>query len=297
MSMKKIAGIIPPIPTPFVNGKLAPEKLADNIEKWCRTGISGILVLGSNGEYVYLSEAEKREVVSVAVETMPADKILMVGSGCESTAETIRSTNDYARLGAQAALVVTPSYYAGRMTPEALEAHYTAVADAADLPILLYNVPKFTGININSETAGRLASHDNIVGIKDSSGNVAQLGEILNRTGREFFSVLVGTAGALYPALTMGSAGGVLALSNIAPGECIEIQAMTDQGRHEDAKQLYLRMLPVNTAVTATYGIPGLKAALDMLGYYGGDPRLPLQPLNETGKQEVAGILDSAGLL
>jgi len=296
MATLKITGIIPPITTPFINGNLALDKLAENIAKWCQTGISGVLVLGSNGEYVYLSEAEKRAVVRVAAETIPAGKLLMVGSGCESTAETIRLTNDCAALGADAALIVTPAYYAGRMTAAALEAHYTAVADAAEIPVLLYNVPKFTNINISVDSVSRLARHDNIVGMKDSTGNVAQLGEILNRTGAEF-TVLVGTAGALYPALALGCAGGVLALANVAPAECVKVMTLTVQGQNDEARQLYLKLLPLNKAVTATYGIPGLKAALDMLGYFGGDPRRPLQPLDEAGKKEVKKILVAAGVL
>jgi 4-hydroxy-2-oxoglutarate aldolase len=296
MKVPKIKGIIPPIPTPFSNGELALDKLAENIAKWCRTGISGILVLGSNGEYVYLSEAEKRAVVRVAADAVPEGKVLMVGSGCESTAETIRLTNDCAALGADAALVVTPAYYAGRMTAAALEAHYTAVAAAADIPVLLYNVPKFTNINISIDSVTRLAAHANILGMKDSTGNVAQLGEILNRTGKDF-TVLVGTAGALYPALALGCAGGVLALANVAPDDCVKVMTLTVQGRYDEARQLYLKLLPVNKAVTATYGIPGLKAALDMLGYFGGDPRMPLQPLDKAARQTLREILTTAELL
>ncbi len=296
MAKHKINGIIPPIPTPFINGKIALDKLAENVEKWCGTDISGILALGSNGEYVYLSEAEKREVVHVAAEAIPEGKMLVVGSGCESTVETIRLTNDCAALGADAALVVTPSYYVGRMTSAALEAHFMAVADASDIPVLLYNVPKFTGINISADTVSRLASHDNIVGIKDSAGDVAQIGELLTRTGKGF-SVLVGTAGILYPALSLGCDGGVLALANVAPDNCVRVQTLTGQGRFDEAKQLFLKLLPVNKAVTTTFGIPGLKAALDMLGYFGGDPRPPLQPLDGQGKKGVRKILIGADLL
>lgn len=296
MAKVEITGIIPPIPTPFIEGKVALDKLAENIDLWCRTDISGILVLGSNGEYVYLSEAEKRDVVRVAAETIPDGKLLMVGSGCESTAETIRLTNDCAALGADVALVVTPSYYAGRMTADTLETHFESVADAADVNILIYNVPKFTGINISVDSVGRLSLHDKIVGIKDSTANVAKLGDILNRTG-ESFSVLVGTAGALYPALLLGCPGGVLALANVAPDACAKVQALTQENRFDEANQLFLKLLPVNKAVTATYGIPGLKAALDMLGYFGGEPRLPLKPLSQEEKQDLKNILTTAGIL
>ncbi len=290
-------GIIPPIATPFdEKGNIAHEALAGNVARLSQTNIRGILVLGSNGEYPYLSEAEKRETVKTVVAATPDDRIVMVGSGCESTRETIRLTKDCADMGAHAALVVTPCYYGGKMTPAALENHFMQVADHAPIPVLLYNVPKFTNINIDLAIVLKLSRHPNIVGIKDSSGNVAQLGEILARVDDDF-QVLVGTAGALFAALSLGCSGGILALANVAPRECVQIQTFLNDGQVKQARDLQLKMLPVNRAVTATFGIPGLKAAMDMLGYSGGEPRSPLMPLDEIAREELKKILQTAGLL
>jgi 4-hydroxy-2-oxoglutarate aldolase len=182
------------------------------------------------------------------------------------------------------------------MTTAALIDHYTTVADQADIPILLYNVPKFTGINMDPALVRDLSRHPNIVGIKDSSGNVAQLGEILANVD-DHFQVLVGSAGVLLAALSLGCPGGILALANVAPKESIQIQTLLNQGKLDQARDLQLKMLPVNTAVTTTFGIAGLKAAMDMLGYTGGEPRPPLQPLEETAQAALKQILETAGLL
>lgn len=290
-------GILPPIATPFdEKGNIDHEALARNVARLSQTGIRGVLVLGSNGEYPYLSETEKREAVKTVAAATPDDMVVMVGSGCESTRETIRLTNDCAAMGAHTALVITPCYYGGKMTPAALEDHYVQVADHADIPILLYNVPKFTNINIDLATILKLSCHSNIAGIKDSSGNVAQMGEILSRVDAGF-QVLVGTAGALLAALTLGCPGGILALANVAPRECVQIMTHLNEGDIEKARDLQFKMLPVNRAVTATFGIAGLKAAMDMLGYFGGKPRSPLMPLDASSCLKLRKILETAGLL
>jgi 4-hydroxy-2-oxoglutarate aldolase len=296
MAKIDLHGIFPPITTPFINGKVAYDKLASNVEKWSRTGLKGFVVLGSNGEYVYLSEEEKRRVVDSVVQSAADEMLIIAGTGCESTAETLRLTEDCARLGAHAALVVTPQYYAGRMGESALMKHYSELADQSPLPILLYNVPKFTHINLAADFVARLSEHPNIVGIKDSSANVIQLGEILNGVAGDF-NVMVGTAGVLFAGLTLGCVGGVLALANIAPEHCVKIFKQVQAGDFEAARELQLKMLPVNQAVTAVYGVPGLKAAMDMLGYFGGDPRLPLLPSSERERSEIEAILRKTDLL
>jgi 4-hydroxy-2-oxoglutarate aldolase len=296
MKPADLHGIFPPIPTPFVDGRIAGEKLAANIARWNRTGLAGYVAFGSNGEYIYLSEAEKLEVVRTVVASAAPGMKIIAGTGCESTWETIHLTNACARLGAHAALVVTPHYYGGRMNEAALLQHFTAVADAADIPVLIYNVTKFTHIQVSLSLVARLSRHPNIIGIKDSNGNVSFLGEMLNLVDKDF-RVLVGTAGALFGALGLGCAGGVLALANVAPEACVEIYRRVRAGDFEPAGRLQRKMLPVNSAVTATYGVPGLKAALDMLGYYGGDPRPPLLPAGEKEKAEIREILRQADLL
>ena len=296
MAKIDLHGVFPPITTPFIDGKVAYDKLASNVEKWSRTGLKGFVVLGSNGEYVYLSEEEKRTVFDTVVQSATEEMLIIAGTGCESTAETIRLTEDCARLGAHAALVVTPHYYAGRMREAALMKYFSELADHSPIPILLYNVPQFTHINMAADFVVRLSEHPNIIGLKDSSGNVIQLGEILNGVAKDF-NVLVGTAGVLFSGLTIGCVGGISALANVAPEECVKIFDLVKTGDLDAARELQLKMIPVNQAVTAVYGVPGLKAALDMRGYFGGDPRLPLLPSSEQERSEIEAILKKADLL
>ena len=289
-------GIFPPITTPLENGKVAFDKLGTNVEKLGQTGIAGIVVLGSNGEYVYLSEKEKREVIEAVVRAVPDNMPVIAGTACESAAETIRLTCDSAELGAHAALLTPPHYYGGKMTDEALSRFYMDVADNIPIPALLYNVPKFTHLNLTAGLVSQLSKHPNIVGIKDSSGNVNLLGQYLNNSESNF-NVLVGTAGVLFSGLALGCVGGIVALANVAPQACVKILESVNQGNFEKARRLQLQMLPVNNAVTLTYGISGLKAAMDMLDYFGGDPRLPLLPATEQERTEIRQLLIQAGLL
>ena len=296
MTKLDLHGIFPPIATPFIDGKVAYDKLAANVAKWNRTGLKGYVVLGSNGEYVYLSEEEKRTVVDTVVQSAAKEMLVIAGTGCESTTETLRLTEDCARLGAHAALVVTPHYYAGRMGEAALLKHFFELADHSPIPILLYNVPKFTHINMSADFVARVSEHANIVGLKDSSGNVIQLQEILNGVAEDF-NVLVGTAGVLFSGLTIGCVGAISALANVAPEACVKIFDLVEAGDLEAARELQLKMISVNQAVTALYGVPGLKTAMDMCGYFGGAPRPPLLPSSEKERSEIEAILKKADLL
>jgi 4-hydroxy-2-oxoglutarate aldolase len=296
MVRTEIKGIFPPITTPFKNGQIAYDELASNVRRWNRTGINGFVVLGSNGEYVYLSEDEKRKVVDTVVQSSSADMPVIVGSGSESTQETIRSTKIYADLGANAALVVTPHYFGGKMSSIALENHFAQVADKVPIPIMIYSVPKFTHLEMTADSIIRLSKHPNIIGIKESSGNVGFLGELINRVDVNF-NLVVGTASALFGALTLGCVGGILALANLAPEKCVEIFRLVEKGDAKAAKKLQLKMIPVNKAVTTTYGISGLKAAMDLLGYFGGAPRLPLLPISQKDRSRIEEILQQADLL
>ena len=296
MAKLNLHGIFPPIATPFIHGKVAFDKLASNIAKWNRTGLRGFVVLGSNGEYVYLSEEEKRTVVDTVVQSAAKDMLVIAGTGCESTSETLKLTEGCARLGAHAALVVTPHYYAGRMGEAALIKHFSELADHSPIPILLYNVPKFTHINMSADFIARLSRHTNIAGLKDSSGNVIQLQEILNGVAEDF-NLMVGTAGVLFSGLTIGCIGAICALANVAPEACVKIFNLVKAGDMDAARELQLKMIPVNQAVTAIYGVPGLKAAMDMCGYFGGDPRPPLLPSSAQERSEIEAIIKKAGLL
>ncbi|GAB4115422.1 MAG: dihydrodipicolinate synthase family protein [Candidatus Caldatribacteriota bacterium] len=289
------SGIFPPIVTPFQKEVIAYNYLIENIEKLSNSGIRGLVVLGSNGESVFLSEEEKIEIVKTVIRTAAKDRLIIVGSGCESARETIYLSNKLANLGAHAALIVTPFYYGSKMNNEALINYYSTIADHTEIPILLYNVPKFTGINLSLEVLSVLSQHPNIIGIKDSSGNVNQLGQYLNKVD-DNFGILVGTAGALLGALVLGCKGGVLALANLIPEKCVEIYRLVQQNKLKEARELQLRMIPVNHAVTTIYGISGLKYAMDLIGYRGGETRLPLLPLKKEEKEKIRNILREAGL-
>ncbi len=286
----KLSGVMPPITTPFEHGKLASTKLKMNFQKWNQTGLSGYLVLGSNGEAVYLNEKEKIKVVEISRESIPTSKIMLVGTGMESTQETILFTNQMAKIGADCALVVTPSYFKGSMKPQILYDHFIAVAESSRIGILLYNVPQFTGINLDPEVVAKLSEHSNILGIKDSSGNIGQLSEIINLSQRGF-AVFVGSAPVFYPALCIGAVGGILAVANVVPQECVQIQNLFDKGKMNEARLLQSRLTHLAKAVTTKYGIGGLKMAMDLAGYFGGNPRLPLKKPSKEVEEELKRLL------
>ncbi len=287
---------MPPIATPFINDEVAYYKLAHNFSRWNKTGLSGYVVMGSNGESVFLTREEKLKLVEVAKKNISGEKLLIAGTGSDSIKETISLSNDAADSGADYVLILTPSFYKSEMKPAAYIKYFSAVADKTKVPVIIYNVPKFTGVDIEAETVAKLAGHKNIAGIKNSSENIRQTTEIIDQTPKDFMTI-VGTASVLYAGLCAGAAGGILALANIAPDECVQIQKLVKAGKHSDALELQKRMLPVNKAITTKYGVAGLKAAMDMLSYYGGEPRAPLTVLNDTGKQELKEILTNAGLL
>ena len=290
-------GVFPPIPTPFdAQGDVALGALAENLERWNQYDLAGYVVLGSNGEAVYLTEQEKVRVWETARRAIPPDKLMVAGTGCESTRGTIALTRLAAGAGADVAMVVTPNYFDGKMTPDALVHHYQAVADASPIPIALYNMPKFTHVDMDAATIARAARHPNIVGVKDSSGNVAKLADVVRLAGPDF-QVLAGTAGIFFAGLALGAVGGVLALATIAPQRAIDIQRLFKAGQWDEAADLQRRMIPVNAAVTARFGIAGLKAALDMLGYYGGPVRSPLLGLGEEEREVLRGVLVEGGVL
>jgi 4-hydroxy-2-oxoglutarate aldolase len=286
----KLSGVMPPITTPFKDGQLALDKLRKNFRKWNETGLSGYLVLGSNGEAVYLGEKEKIKVVEVSRESIPKSKIMMVGTGMESTQETIRFTNQVAKMGAHSALVVTPSYFKGSMKPQILYEHFIAVAESSRIGILIYNVPQFTGINLEPELVAKLSEHPNIIGIKDSSGNIEQLSEIVHLSKKGFVA-FVGSAPVFFPALCVGAVGGILAVANVAPQECVQIQNLFKKGKMDEARALQNELTPLAKAVTTKYGIGGLKITMDLSGYFGGNPRSPLKRPSKEVEEELKRLL------
>jgi 4-hydroxy-2-oxoglutarate aldolase len=216
----------------------------------------------------------------------------------ESTRASIALAKRAAELGADAAMFVTPSYYKAELKPAVLANHYRLIADASPIPTILYNMPAATGIDLDANTIIQLAQHPNIIGIKDSSGNVAKFADII-RAVRPDFTVIAGSGGYFYPALCIGAKGTVAALANVAPRECVALYDAFRAGRHEDARMLQLKLVQLNAAVTTRWNIPGLKAALDELGrgYYGGAPRLPLRPLGDEDRVALKKIMQDTGVL
>ena len=294
--MKKLYGIMPPIATPFINNEVAFDKLAQNFSKWNKTGLSGYVVMGSNGESVFLTRQEKLKLIEAAKKNIPEDKLFIAGTGSDSIKETISLSNDAADRGADYVLILTPSFYKSEMKPVVYIKYFSAVADKTKIPVIIYNVPKFTGVDIEAETVAKLAEHKNIAGIKNSSENIRQTTEMIDQTPKDF-AVIVGTASVLYSGLSAGADGGILALANIAPKECVQIQKFIEEKKYLEALELQKNMLPVNKAITAKYGVAGLKAAMDMLGYFGGEPRAPLSALNNSNKKLLKQILATARLL
>src|SRR4030066_2296081 len=199
---------------------------------------------------------------------------MLVGTGTESTQETIRFTNQMAKMGADCALVVTPSYFKGSMKPQVLYDHFIAVAESSKTGILIYNVPQFTGINLEPEVAAKLSEHSNIIGIKDSSGNIGQLSEMIHLS-KKGFAVFVGSAPVFFPALCIGAVGGILAVANVVPRECVQIQNLFSAKKLDQARTLQSRLTPLAKAVTTKHGIGGLKVAMDLAGHFGGRTRSP----------------------
>lgn len=295
--MPRLEGIFPPIPTPFdTDGEIDVCALAENLGWWNQFDLSGLVVLGSNGEAVLLDENEKLRLIDTARAGVPEDRSMIVGTGAQSTRATIGLTQAAANAGADYALALPPFYYRGLMTADVLERHFRAVADASPIPVILYNMLACTGIDLSAELIVALAGHENIVGLKDSGGDVAKLGRIHGELGGRF-QLLAGSASFLLPALSVGAVGGVLALANIAPRQCVEILRLALVRDIDAARELQVRMIPPNTAVTRRWGVPALKAAMEMLGLRGGPVRPPLLPLGAEERDELRSILIEARIL
>ncbi|MCI0403575.1 MAG: dihydrodipicolinate synthase family protein [Acidobacteria bacterium] len=282
-----LKGIFPPLTTPFAaDGGVELKALAANVQKHNRTGLAGYVVVGSTGESVYLSENEKLGIWETVRGAADAGKVLIAGTGCESTAETIALTKRAAGLGYHAALVRTPAYFKPKMTPAALERHFRAVADASPIPVLIYSVPQFTGLKVEAPLVARLAEHPNIAGIKESSGDVKLVGEMIAQAPPEF-QVLVGSASTLYPSMLLGARGAILAVACALPELCVELYRAACVGDHERARALQQKLLEPTAAVTSRFGIAGLKFAMELCGYVGGSPRAPLLPLDDSARTEI----------
>jgi 4-hydroxy-2-oxoglutarate aldolase len=288
-----LSGIFPALTTPFASdGSISIADLKHNIQQYNCTGLAGYVVIGSTGESVLLSKPEIEAVLAAVKETASRDRKLIAGTGAESTAETIERTKRAAQLGYDVALVKTPYYYKPVYKPETYIAHYRRVADESPIPVMLYSVPQFTGVALEPPEVAVLSEHPNIIGIKESSGNVQRVAEIIANV-RPDFQVLVGSAATIYPSLAIGARGAILALGSALPEKCVTLYELFRQGQHEKARELQEVILRASKLIVSECGIAGVKYAMDQRGYRGGLPRLPLLPLKDEQKKRVNALLET----
>jgi 4-hydroxy-2-oxoglutarate aldolase len=283
---EKLSGIFAPVVTPFEDDKLLLDCLIENIRKLNHTGLTGYLALGSNGEFRSLSDEEQLKILEVFAREK-GGKVVMAGTACESTKQTIEKTKTAAGMGFDFASILTPSYFAKRMTDEVLIGYFSRIADSSPIPVLLYNAPGFAGgVQVSIKAVKQLASHGNIVGMKDSSP--AGPNKFLVQLGRsDDFYILAGSADFLYPSLHLGATGGIVSLANALPEPCCELYRLFQEGVYDKALDLHFRLMRLNNAVSGTYGVAGVKGAMDAAGFKGGEPRHPLLPLTDSQKEEI----------
>ena len=293
-----VEGVILPVTTPFdvATGEIAPVSFRDNLRVWLESGISGVAVAGSTGEAPLLDADEVVRLVEWARDIVPPERLLIAGSGAESTRAAVRMSRAVAEVGADAVLVRPPSYYREAMTPERVRLHFEAVADSIPIPMILYHVPQFVPVAITAGLFAELGSHPNIVGIKDSTGDLKNLGALLD-AAPPGCAVLVGAGNKLYAALEMGAAGGIVAVGCIAPRESARVYERFRAGDLGPAGAAQGIISAPHERIVRGLGVPGVKYALDRLGYFGGDPRPPLRPLDEKARGAVQSVLARAGLL
>jgi len=288
-----LTGVFAPIPTPFDSDhRVDTARLRAALARWVTTPLTGFVVLGSNGEAVLLDDDEADSVVAAARESVPPGRPLIAGAGRESTRAAVEAAKRAADLGADAVLVRTPAFFKSQMTTDAFVRHYTAVADASPVPVLLYNFTALTGVNLLPAAVSRLAAHPNIAGMKESGGDVAQIAELVSGTP-DGFSVLAGSSSTFYAALCIGAAGGILALGCVVPEACVRLFQLAKAGRHDQARALQEQIAPLARLLGSAYGVPGLKAALQLVGCDVGLPRPPLMPVPEAALMALREALGS----
>lgn len=290
-------GVFAPVATLFdSDGELDLERWKKNLDWYCGTPLDGIVLLGSNGEFASLDFDERLRVIEAGVAAINGRKTVLAGTGAESTRTTIQLTRRAAEFGVDYALIVTPHYYRPRYDRQAFLNHYQAVAEASPIPILIYIMTAYTGVDLATDIVAELSRHPNIVGVKDSAGSAPKLAEMVAYSDANF-SVLAGSASFLYPALCVGAKGGIVALGNVAPRECAELYRLFHEGKHDEARALQHRLLAPNAAVTTRFGIAGLKAAMELVGLETSDPRPPQRPASEEERKAIAKIFEDAQLL
>jgi 4-hydroxy-2-oxoglutarate aldolase len=278
------------MPTPFKDGEVHRAAILGNVRRWMTAGLGGVVALGTNGEAALLDDDECDVVVETARQEVPEGRVLLAGAGRESTRATIAAARRAAAAGADAVLVRTPSFYRAHVPLPALMTHYTAVADASPVPVLLYNYAAFTGVNMPPDTIARLAAHPNIVGLKETSTDGAQFVELAAAVPSGF-SVLAGSAPGAYTAFCAGAAGAILAVACVRPALCLRLRALVLEHRYAEALAVQQRLTPLARAVTTGFGIAGLKAAMDLSDLDGGDPRPPIGPLSSDALEKIRMLL------
>jgi len=293
---RKLSGVFAPVVTPFHSDELALDDLRSNLRKLNETNLAGYLALGSNGEFKSLSDKEQNRILEVFAEEK-GNKVVMVGTGCESTRQTIEKSKLALEMGFDYVSILTPSYFAKQIDGATLRCYYERIADSIDIPVLLYNAPGFTGgMEIPLQVVLELSGHPNIVGMKDSSpAGPGKLLACLDPT--EDFNVLAGSANFFYPSLHLGAPGGVLSLANALPGPCCDIYRLFTQGKYDNAKELSFRLARLNQAISGPWGVAGVKAAMDITGFKGGQPRHPLQGLTDEVRERVRQTIINEGFI
>jgi 4-hydroxy-2-oxoglutarate aldolase len=296
MFEEMLSGVFAPVVTPFDKEEVRYDWLAENLAKLGESGLTGYLALGSNGEFMSLTRDEQLAVLDVFAEYKD-HKVVMAGTGRESTCETIEMSCLAARRGADFVSVLTPHYFARRVTDEVLLRHYTEVAENVPVPVMLYNAPGFAGgVQLSPAVVRELAEHPNIAGMKDSSP-AGMSGYLAATRGNDSFHVLAGSANFFFTALVSGAAGGVLSLANCLPDECCALYSACREGGLDEARRLHFRLLALNKAVSGRAGVAAVKAAMDLMGYRGGAPRRPLMPLDDAGREAIRMDFEREGIL
>ncbi len=296
----KLSGVFVPATTPFdpVTGDIDIVAFRRNARSWLGDGVSGLVLFGSTGEGLLLEPDERTRLLESVRELTEEGQLLLAGTGAESTRAAIRLSRSASEAGADAVLVHPPAYYKPQMSPESLRDHFEAVAEASPLPVILYQVPTaYSGIELQSGLVAQLSRHPNIVGIKDSSGDLKTLGDLVENAAGEGFSVIVGNGSILYAGLEVGATGGILAVAALAARHSVELFRSKSDGDEATAGRIQERLAPLHRAVVGALGVPGIKAAMDMIGLAGGPPRSPLKPLRDKQRAAVREALVGAGLL
>jgi 4-hydroxy-2-oxoglutarate aldolase len=296
MPKVNLNGILPPVTTPFnEHGEVDHGALASNIARYNETGLRGYVPLGSNGEAVHLNAIERRQVIETVKRAATSGHTIVAGVNEFATFAAIEAARAAADCGADAVLAITPYFYKGSMTQERLARHFSELADRSPIPVLIYNVPQNTGVIIEPATIAALGAHQNIIGVKDSAGNMGAIAETI-RLAPEGLAVMVGNGGIVYPSLMMGATGAILGVACAAPRACVELYEASKAGDHASARELQNRIAPLSQIVTAGLSVPGLKAALEIIGLAGRFPRAPLSPVSSSDNEKIKAVIRKTGL-